>query len=153
MNKFHTQFNPPPRPASPHGGISLTDASALPDTDILTVVRRYNAGDASVVREVGNFGDFSECQDFASMMERVREARERFAALPATLRDRFGNDPAALVKFVSDSANDEEAIKLGLKVRVVPEKTLEDKIVDAVTSATQKVESSTGDSSSATPTT
>lgn len=149
MNKFHTQFNPPPRPASPHGGVSLTDASALPDTDILTVVRRYNAGDASVVREVGTFGDFSDCQDFASMMERVRDARERFAALPAEIRDRFGNDPSALIKFVSDSANDEESIRLGLKVRVVPEKSLEDKIVDSVTSALQKVEPSMGGSSSA----
>lgn len=151
MSNFFTQFSPPPRPASPHGGVSLTDASALPDTDILTVVRRYNAGDSSVVREVGNFGDFSGCQDFPQLMERVREARERFAALPAALRDRFGNDPAALIKFVSDSANDEEAIKLGLKVRIVPEKTLEEKIVDAVTSATQKVDPSTGASSSATP--
>lgn len=135
MNKFHTVYAPPPKAASPHGGVSLTDASALKDTDMMTILRRFNAGDNSVVNSLGVFGDFSEVGDFANVMETARRAREDFAALPASVRDRFGNDPVALVNFLSDSANDEEAVKLGLKERIVKEKTLEERIVSGVTEA------------------
>lgn len=137
--KFNTVFSPPPKVASPHGGVSMVDESAIKDTDINCILKRYNAGDASVVRSTGFFGDVSNAGDLASAMEQVRLAKEEFEALPSGIRARFGNDPRALLEFVADSANDEEAIRLGLKVRRVAEKTLEEKIVDGVTSAMQEV--------------
>lgn len=140
MNKFHTQFSLPPKPASPHGGVSLVDASALGDTDINTIVKRFNAGDNSVVRTTGFFADVSDAGSLADAMERVRKAHEEFEALPSAVRDRFGNDPHALLEFIADSSNDDEAVRLGLKVRSVKEKTLEEKIVDGVTSALKEVE-------------
>lgn len=135
MNTFHTMFNPPPKPASPHGGVSLTDQSALAETDINTIVKRYNAGDRSQVHERAMFGDVSEVGDFAHALEVVRKAQSDFAALPSEVRDRFGNNPALLIDFLKDAANDEEAVKLGLKVVRIPEKSLEERIVDGVTSA------------------
>lgn len=52
--------------------------------------------------------------DFASAMNVIAEAREMFAAMPAKLRDRFGNDPARFLEFVQDPENRDEARKLGL---------------------------------------
>lgn len=137
---FHTQYNPPPKVISPHGGVSMVDESALGDTDINCIIKRYNAGDNSVVRSTGFFGDVSDAGDLAAAMERVRRANDEFAALPADVRARFGNDPRALLEFISDSSNDDEAVRLGLKVRQVVEKSLEEKIVDGVTSAMREAE-------------
>lgn len=140
MNDFHTLYSPPPKFASPHGGTSLVDASALGDTDINTIVKRFNAGDNSVVRTTGFFADVSDAGTLADAMERVRMAHEEFEALPSSVRDRFGNDPRALLEFLADSSNDDEAVRLGLKVRSVKERTLEEQIVDGVTSALKEVE-------------
>ena len=53
------------------------------------------------------------------MVSKVTEARSIFAQLPSELRKRFHNDPAELVVFMSDSANVEEAISLGLMSKPV----------------------------------
>ena len=44
----------------------------------------------------------------------VMAADDAFMALPANIRERFNNDPAELVDFVSDDRNRSEAIDLGL---------------------------------------
>jgi len=60
--------------------------------------------------------------DFQSVALRVRADEDAFAALPAKIRARFSNRPAELVAFVSDSANYDEAVELGLIVpKVVKE--------------------------------
>lgn len=142
MAKFHTLYNRPPRSASPSGGVSLCDASCLKETDINLILKRYNAGDASNLNHPGIFADVSALGDFASNMEVIRKATDDFNALPSDVRQRFGNDPRALVAFLTDSANDDEAIRLGLKVRPVKEASLVEQIVEGVTVATAKAASS-----------
>lgn len=134
--KIYTNYNRPPREASPHGGKSLTDAQYLKECDIDVILKRVGAGDLSNLNDLGVYRDVSGLGDFASALETVRRATQDFEALPSNIRDRFGNDPRALVSFLSDSANDEEAIKLGLKVRPVKEPTLAEQIVEGVTAAT-----------------
>lgn len=133
--KFYTLFNPPPKPSSPHGGFSMTDAAAVNDCDINTIIKRYNAGDRSSVREGAYFGDVSEIGDFAKALETVQKARSEFEKVPSEIRAVFGNDPAVMIEWLKNPANDEEAVKYGLKVRVTPEKPIEERIVDGVTSA------------------
>lgn len=136
--KFFTIFNPPPRFASPSGGTSLTAQEYKDESDINVIMKRYTAGDSSVVRMGGVFADVSELGDFSSHLEVVRRATEDFAALPADIRARFGNDPAALVAFLADSSHDDEAVKLGLKVRPVIQPSLAEQITDGVTNALAK---------------
>lgn len=136
--KFYSVFTPPPRFASPHGGKSLTAQEYKDDSDINVILKRYAAGDSSVVRSGGVFADVSQLGDFTTHLEVVRRATEDFAALPADLRARFGNDPAALFAFLSDSSHDDEAVKLGLKVRPVIEPSLAEQITEGVTNALAK---------------
>ena len=136
--KFHTLYAPPPKPVSPHGGVSLTDGSALKDCDINTIIKRYNAGDRSQVRETAYFGDVSEVGDFVQALATVQKARKDFEAVPAEIRAMFGNDPSVMIEWLKDSAHDDEAVKLGLKVKTVPAKSMEQQIVDGVTSALEK---------------
>lgn len=133
--KFHTQFLPPAKPLTPCGGPSLTDQCYIGETDINTILKRYAQGDSSVVRPSSIFADVSALGDFSGLLELVRKAQNDFESLPSDLRARFGNDPAALVAFLEDSTNDDEAIRLGLKVVHTTPKSIAEQITDGVTAA------------------
>lgn len=95
------------------------------------VPEHLNQGQAS-------FGDFSNVDDYHSAMNKVRNAELGFSELPATLRSRFGNDPARLVEFLQDEDNLDEAIKLGLASKSVPtEQEIEETNVETVEPAPQ----------------
>lgn len=60
------------------------------------------------------YGDFTSAADFMSAQCKIAEAKEAFDALPSNIRNRFDNDPAKLIDFMSDAENKDEAIRLGL---------------------------------------
>lgn len=98
---------------------SMTKQSFVDDCDINTIMRRYEATGAfpdhmNQRAGRGQFGDFSAVADFQSALNTVIEAEAMFADLPARVRDRFGNDPEQLLRFVQDDKNRDEAIELGL---------------------------------------
>lgn len=79
--------------------------------------------------------EYLDCsgEDFQDAMFTVVKAREMFAELPSSMRDRFANDPQKLLVFLTKEENRAEAISLGLvrrpdapiapiKVEVVPPK-------------------------------
>jgi hypothetical protein len=118
MKKFYTKYTPPFKISSPVGAATLTDSQFLADCDINVVMRRCASGDTSLNQPItGVFADVSDIGDFSTCMSKMLDARRNFEALPSAIRKRFGNDPALLISFLSDSANDEEAIRLGLKVK------------------------------------
>lgn len=61
------------------------------------------------------FGDFSNSGDLYDVQRRIAVLNNTFGLLPAKVRDRFGNDPGAMLDFLADSKNDKEAVELGLK--------------------------------------
>lgn len=63
----------------------------------------------------GAFVDLPEAYDFQSSMNTVIHAQEAFMALPAKVRDRFHNEPGEFLAFVSDPANADELVKLGIR--------------------------------------
>lgn len=60
------------------------------------------------------YGDFSGVGDYMSCLQSVRSAAENFMTLPARIRDRFKNDPQALLEFVTKPENHKEGFELGL---------------------------------------
>lgn len=60
------------------------------------------------------YGDFTNVTSYADAVSQVREAEAAFLELPANIRRRFENNPTALVEFMNDAANLDEAIELGL---------------------------------------
>lgn len=132
--KFHT-FYSHPHPVSPAGGVSLTDAQFADECDINSILRRFGAtGQLPHTSRSVVSGDFSDIHDYQACLERVNRAKSEFLALPADLRGRFGNDPSAYVDFVLDPSNQDECVRLGL--RVVPEK------VDTSLDVLQRIEKS-----------
>lgn len=103
---------------------SLTQQHFTKDADINEIMKRFGVTDGSIlpafnatIMDPKYFGDFSDAVDFRTAWDNVRNAEQRFITLPASLRERFANDPVKLWDFVNDPKNTDEAVKLGLLTR------------------------------------
>lgn len=107
-------------------GKSKTVQSAKDTVDVNKII--YNYTKSGIVSHVNNlqaqYGDFSDIGDYQNCLDTVIKAQDAFMKLPSSLRKEFANDPAQLVEFVSNPANKEKAIELGLieKPDLLPEK-------------------------------
>lgn len=114
--EFYTRYNPPPSPGVKFVMASRTRQEFAQESDLNNIMAKYAAGLAPI--PTGNrmpmYGDFSEIPDYATALQRVIKADELFMQLPAKLRRRFDDDPQALLDFLQDENNRDEAIKLGL---------------------------------------
>lgn len=101
---------------------SKTVQSDFAESDINLIVERVLRTGVMPMTQAPPLNiDFSEqVFDFQSAQDMIIEANKSFAALPAKVRARFGNDPAKFVDFFSDPENIGEAVKLGLAVAVPP---------------------------------
>ena len=52
--------------------------------------------------------------DFNTMMQKIASLNNQFNELPADVRKKFGHNPANMLEFMQNPANQEEAAKLGL---------------------------------------
>lgn len=98
---------------------SITLQAPAQDADLNILAKRYGLDRAQIPPAVFDpryYGDVGDL-DLRTALDRVRDAQERFQALPARLRERFANDPARLWSFVSNPENTEEAVQLGLLAR------------------------------------
>lgn len=117
--KFFTVFRHQD-PKSNCGVKSLTQQQYKDDCEIESIMKRYQiTGQLPPSRSVIS-GDFSDVGDYQACLDKVNKAKDEFAALPSSLRDRFGNDPSAYVDFILNPANVEECCKLGLMEKVEP---------------------------------
>lgn len=60
------------------------------------------------------YGDFFNSADFLAMQNSLACVRSVFDQLPASVRAEFSNDAARMLDFISDPANLDRAISLGL---------------------------------------
>lgn len=97
---------------------SLTKQDQADACDINRIVRQYNAtGVYSHVNEraaQGMYADLSSAPDYQDALNIIARANEAFESLPASVRERFMNDPARFLDFMGDPVNQDEAIRLGL---------------------------------------
>jgi len=86
------------------------------ECDINIIMKRYEAtGELTHVGGMaGEYGDFSEVLDYKTGLERIMEADTLFMELPASIRDRFNNDPAKFIDFAANPQNQEELRSMGL---------------------------------------
>ena len=122
MKQFEIRKNGTLRVFTINNEISKADQSAKKECDVNHIVKKYKTtGLITHLRDgQGSYLDLSEVGDLSNSLNIVASAQQKFDQLPAELRKRFGNSPVQLVEFLSNSENDLEAVKLGLKV--IPEK-------------------------------
>jgi phage internal scaffolding protein len=96
-------------------GVSRTEQSHKKKCNVNNVISRYyKTGNLDSRMQDGCYGDFTNVSDFQTCLHRVMDANDDFMALPAVIRKRFSNSPANLIEFLSDEANRDEAVKLGI---------------------------------------
>lgn len=99
---------------------SLTVQSDMADTLIPNIFAQHGLDALAMNKRAPIFGDFTDSPtDLQEAYNRILDAQVKFFELPATVRERFGNDPMQLLAFLSVPGNRPEAEKLGL-VNVSP---------------------------------
>lgn len=94
---------------------TLTQQSQKDEADINVIVKRFGVtGKVPLDIREPILVDFDTPLDYRMMVDMIRDADEQFMKLPAAVRARFANDPAAFVDFASDPANVDELRKMGL---------------------------------------
>lgn len=97
-------------------GENFTQQSGKDQADINLIVESAKRGADLSHLSVKSpmYGDFAGMPDFYSAMLMISKANSLFMRLDPFVRERFGNDPGRLLKFLDDPQNREEGIKLGL---------------------------------------
>lgn len=103
-------------------GKTKTCQEAAKFQDMNYIIKRHLASGVSPYQEIKNPGlykDYSTENDYAQSLTTVIKAKQQFDGLSSQIRERFGNNPALMLKFMdSRDPNDiEESYKLGLRVR------------------------------------
>jgi len=98
------------------GDKGVTKQADLRDADINLIFKRFEKTGQlpDLILKNGHYGDFSSVPDYQESLEIVRNAQNQFDALDVNLRNRFENDPAKFLEFVSNPANADELEKMGL---------------------------------------
>lgn len=85
---------------------SLTQQSDANDTDINVIMARYQkTGQLPQLTNPGEFGDFTTVTDYRTALDMVRHADEKFAEVPAKIREQFDNDAQKFIDFAENPAN------------------------------------------------
>lgn len=103
---------------------SLAKQEFKDDCDFNVVMSRYQAqgiNPADLPARSQVFEDVSNMVDYHTAVNVVLQAQSAFDTLPSSVRERFGNDPGALLTFLDDSSNRDEAVRLGIVPDLSPE--------------------------------
>lgn len=85
-------------------------------TDINNILAKYRKTGVieHVKRTQERYGDFTMLADFAGNLDMTAKAQQAFEALPASLRNQFGNSIPDFYAFVSNPENKEQLRKWGM---------------------------------------
>jgi len=112
--KIFSAYELPPDPGLCCEDLSLTQQHFQDECDInLIMERALSTGEEPPVRPTF-YGDFSDIYSFQEIHDKIQHAMDEFSSLPAKIRDRFYNNPANLIQFMSNPDNRLEAISLGI---------------------------------------
>lgn len=78
------------------------------------VARAKRTGQPPLLDRRGVYADVSNIGDYLDAQLTVKQAHDDFLNLPVQIRNRFRNNPAYLIDFLSNPNNYDEALKLGL---------------------------------------
>lgn len=109
MDLVTLETRPRPKLVCPPPEDTFVQQHFKDETTIDSILKRYNAGDVSVLSE--RQGAFLDASDAPASLEeafmRVEDAKGAFMDLPSDVRQQFGNDPLSFARFVDASTVDQ----------------------------------------------
>lgn len=96
-------------------GPGKTEQAHKDQTDMNYILRDYRKTGLikHAAKHEGRYDDIPAL-DFQTAMFKVTQAQQMFESLPADMRKRFGNDPAAFLGFVQNPDNKGELERMGI---------------------------------------
>lgn len=121
-HKFNTAYGDRVRVTADPEGESLTQQHFKSTTDIVEIIKRHDRTGIieHVARGVAQYGDYSEVNEYREALDTVNSANASFMALPADIRQMFGNDAGAFFEFATDPKNEAKMQELGLMAKPEP---------------------------------
>lgn len=116
MVAFRNAYERSSKPGMTFEKPSLTQQHFKEECDINKIIERFTRTGLlpQYPGEDMQYGDYTTSVDYHEAMTIVAQAKQQFEALPSSVRDKFDNDPAKMLDFVSKKENIEESVKLGL---------------------------------------
>lgn len=109
-------YRPHNRVYAPHSDELMTKQSFKAECDIHNIIKQYQR--TGVIQHIAakqaSFLNLPDPLDFQQSLSLVMQAEDSFADLPASVRDRFGNDPQRFLAAFQDPAMEKELRELGL---------------------------------------
>ena len=116
MVDFKYPYSTPVRVQVDCSGEALAKQSFKDECDINRIVKKWQSDGVitHVNKFMGDYGDFTNTDDYQSSLNMVMAAQASFLELPAAVRREFDNDPGTFLAFVQNPANSEKLVALGL---------------------------------------
>ncbi len=94
----------------------LTEQHHKDECDVINILNKYDSQGilTHVNKARGMYGDFTELNEYRESLDLIKAADTAFSSLPSKIRQWCGNDAGQVMEFVSNPANREEAITLGM---------------------------------------
>lgn len=116
--KFRSPYNGTTVPVrlSFEGTEAITQQHFKAEVDVHNILKQYDrTGLITHVNEAAAaYGDYTEINEYKESLERVIAAQDAFSEIPSHIRKRFGNDPGEFFEFVTNPANHDELVNMGL---------------------------------------
>lgn len=115
--KFRKAYDARERVGFETKGESMTQQHFAQEADIKTIIKKHDRTGiiSHVARGAAHYGDYSEVNEYREALDIVRQADASFMGLPSELRAMFDNNAGDFYEFVTNPANEEKMIELGLK--------------------------------------
>lgn len=99
-----------------------THQSFKDECDINKVIKRYKLTGTVPQHQIPpDYSDYSNLGEYQDALNIVATANTMFEGLPFEIRKKFHHDPNQLIAFVSDPANQAQAVELGIANAPQPE--------------------------------
>lgn len=107
------------RVTAPVGDVSLTRQEMASECDINNIMKRYERTGIldHVARYQGRYEDVSDAADYMTALGIVADVHQAFLSLPASIRERFNNDPGEFLDFAQNPDNRPAMMEMGLLPR------------------------------------
>lgn len=113
--KFNTRYNPPESPALTFEQPSMTDRSFKDECDINKIVERCMRVGWPEDPGTAQYGDFANMPGtLQEAFDLMRDAEDKFVALPSDVRKAFDNDPQLFLLSFQDPAKRDLLVAHGL---------------------------------------
>jgi len=122
QTKFRTAYGPKARSALGPFEKTPTKQSFKTECDINHIMAKYQRTGVitHLNKHEAQYG-FAPALDFQTALQLVAAARDQFADLPSSIRQRFNNDPAEFLAFCENPDNRSEMALMGLLETPTPE--------------------------------